>query len=403
MKRVVAVGISRAVFVIPVVLLLTMTTTISAAGSQAIGSSALTQNASPSETAACSAEIAFQLNTSLGLVNDTKAVQLAEQSAQFLTAVGGSGYQFVGVYGIGTYSHGTCGVDMTVGQVIVAFSLKGETVTSGGVTAPVGISVFENPQVTAVTSVSIDRTIDGIMYWSGYAASVGSDQLYSSEITYDAPSVFSNSNCYYESPYACVMSPWAGLSTPGYLVQSGLNINITCSSSSSCGSEQLEAFWEWLGPSGAGTAYGCSDKTYPVSIGDQITAYEANGLFTLGNGNSNDYIMSVQDASDSWACDSPWEDVGVATNGSLSIIETPPNGCCPIPIDWDQTGVLDIDSNILCPGTTTSSCDDYSSSGVTTSTDYMYNDCSGSYIYNIDVGSLSGGDYTQTYNNNCGS
>lgn len=386
-----------------------MTTTISASSAQAVDSSSST-SASASGTSACSAEIASQFNSLLGLVNDNLAVRVAEESAQFVTAVGGSAYQLVTVYGIGAYSPGTCGADMTLGQVIVAFTLDSQTVTSGNVTVPVGISVFENPQLSAVSSVTVDRSIFMLANWfSGYEASYSTNNIYSSEMTIDVPSVSSNSNCYHASPYACVMSPWSAIDNAnGYLVQEGLNINITCTSGSSCGSEKMGAFWEYLAPSGGGVpAEPCNSNSYPVSLGDQVTSYEANGLFTGGDGNSNYYIMSVQDSTAAWVCQPSWQDVGTAsTNRGLSIIETPANGCCPIPINWNgaSNDVLDMTSNILCPTTSTSGCVYFSASGVTRYTDSMYNYCTAdqSYVYNIDVGSMqSGGDYTQTYGTNC--
>jgi hypothetical protein len=364
----------------------------------------VTQSSSASTTSACSAEIASQLNSLLELVNDSKAAQVAEQSAQFLTAVGGSGYQVVTVYGIGTYTAETCGAGMTLGQVIVAFNLQGQTVTSGNITAPVGITVFENPQLTAVTSVTINRIIDGFSYYSGYEASYSTDTIYSSEITYYAPSASYNSECYHEFPYECVMSPWSGLDNDnGTLVQDGLNINYTCTSGGSCGSENLGAFWTWLGPDHTSVAHGCSDITYPVSVGDQITDYEANGLFTGGDGNSHYYIMSIQDATAGWACQPSWQDVGAVTpaiNRGLSIIEMPMGGTDPIPTGWS----MDISSNIICYTTSTSSCVYFSASGVTTYPDTMYNYCAalGHDIYNINLGgTITAGEYNQAYNNNC--
>jgi hypothetical protein len=297
---------------------------------------------------------------------------------------------------------------MTVGQLSVGFNLKGVPITASGVTVPEGMQVFENPQMTAVLNVTIDTAIQGITYWSGYEAhyvvSGSTHQLYWNEFTYDAPSVSWNSACYHASPYQCEMSIWAGLSNSGggggFLVQSGVDVKIPCTSQTSCSSTVYTAWWEWV-PHNAAQSCGAS---YPVHSGDQITPLEMSGSFTGGNGVATDYQAYVQDpsASTPWVCGSGWQVVGSAAYYAQSIIETPSNGCCPIPISWGTMNLID---NELCYGTTSSSCAWYSNSDVVTSYDTMYNYCTAdqSDVYNIDVGATIGatGGYTQAYGTNC--
>jgi len=94
--------------------------------------------------------------------------------------------------------------------------------------------------------------------------------------------------------------------------------------------------------------------------------------------------------------------IGTAAYYGQAIIETPSNGCCPVPTFSTAIGM---DGATLCPGTALSSCVWYSNANVQTSYDQMHNYCTslGTYIYNINVGATINnvGAFTETYNNNC--
>lgn len=269
---------------------------------------------------------------------------------------------------------------------------------------PEGITVYENPRATSVSNLMIDRTIQGITYFSGYEANYNyaghNWALFTNELTVDIPTVSWNSNCYHASPYKCEMSMWAGLSNSygggGFLLQSGVDISVPCTSSTLCGSTVYTSWYEWV-PYNAATPCGSS---YPVYAFDQVTPFEENGGFSGGNGNSNDYQAFVEDPTQSWVCGSGWYDIASTAYYAQSIIETPSNGCCPIPTSW---GTWDIYQNILCPGTTSSTCVSWYYAH--TNADVMNNYCTalGYYVDNIIVGGSFNtlGTYTQQYNNNC--
>lgn len=389
-----------------VAVLLFLTPFPAIAGAQIAAS---TGSAAQSANSVCAPEIGSQFDTLLANVNSAKAIELAESSPAFLASVGGLDYEFDTVSAVATYTHGTCGDNMELGQLSVDFNLQGTSVTASSTTVPKGVQVFENPQMTTVLNVTMDSTIQGITYWSGYEAhymvSGSTYQEYSNLVVYDVPSVSWNGNCYYASPYECEMSIWAGLSNSGggggFLLQSGVDVKVPCTSSTSCSSTVYTPWWEWV-PHNAAQSCGSS---YPVSSGDQITSYEANGAMAIvGNGNSNDYQAFVEDpsASPSWVCGSGWQDIASPAYYGQSIIETPSNGCCPVPVSW---GTLDMQNNDICPSTSGSGCVWWSNSNIVTSYDTMDNYCTalGYYIYNINVGlTINGvGTYTQAYNNNC--
>lgn len=369
--------------------------------SSAVGTASVTDSVSLS----CANEITSQFNSVLASVDSAKAIQLAELSPQFLASVAGHYFQFVSLGGVATYTPGTCGDNMTFGQLNVDFNVNGLTVSGSGVTVPEGVTVYENPSMSSVSNVTIDRTVQGINYWSGYEAHYVSGgqtlQLFGSNFQFTVPSVSYNSNCYYASPWQCEMSVWAGMSASsgggGFLIQSGVDMKVPCSSTTSCSSTVYTAWYEWVPHNGA-TACGSS---YPVYSTDSVIPYELNDAVNQ-NGNSNDYQAYVEDLSQSWVCGSGWYDIGSAAYYAQSIIETPANGCCPIPTSW---GTLTIDNaEMLISGYPTNNIAYYTNSYVTVSKDTMYNYCTtlSSYIYNINVGALSGnGQYNQVYNNNC--
>jgi len=286
--------------------------------------------------------------------------------------------------------------------------------SSGGVTVPEGITVFENPEMTNVTSVVVDRALQSITYFSGYeacdASTCTNQQEYYSQINYNVPSVSWNSNCYHASPYQCEMSIWDGLSYgqggSGFLMQSGVDIKVPCTSTTSCSSTVYTSWWECLSGTSCNLAAQPCGSSYPVSSSDSIEAFEENGAYSGGNGNGNDYEAFVQDTVQHWLCGSGWQDMASTTYPAAywaqAIIETPSNGCCPIPTSW---GTLNV-TPIMCPGTSSSSCIFYTTpvSNGWDSYDTMYNYCTAlsSSIYNINVGTtFTNGVFTEQYNNNC--
>lgn len=380
------------------------------------------ENATATQTVGtCSQQLVSQFNSILSAVNSTAAIDLAVQSAQFQEAIAGHGYAFSTLYSTDSYDSATCG-DVALGVLAVSFAVEGVTVSSGGVTVPEGITVFENPEMTNVTSVMVDRDIHGFTYYSGWESydSSTTTQEYYSETIFNMPSSVSwNGNCYHLSPYQCEMSPWDGLSYgaagAGWLMQSGTDIKIPCTSTTSCSSTQLHAWWECVNGSGCNLgAQQCGTNptgSYPVSLSDHIEAFEEDGSYSGGNGNGNDYEAFVQDttASPSWLCGSGWQDMASTSDPhaawAQSIIEMPnvvppaTTGCCPIPTSW---GTLTFTS-LLCPGTSGTSCIYYPSSY--DSINQMYNYCTvlGYSVYNINVGTYNSnnGDFTEQYNNNC--
>ena len=315
----------------------------------------------------------------------------------------GHGYQYDSLSGVATYAPGTCGDNMTLAQLNVGFNINGVEINGSGVSVPEGVTVYENTSSMTVTDVIVDSTVQGITYWSGYEAhyvSGGSTQkLYASNFNFDVPIVSHNANCYHASPYQCEMSVWAGLSNSGggggFLIQSGVDIKVPCTSTTSCSSTVYTAWWEWV-PHNAAQSCG---SAYPVYNLDEVVPIEKNGLFSGGNGVSGDYQAYVQDVSQNWICGSTWQNIGSTAYYAQSIIETPSNGCCPIPTSW---GTLTLYGNALA--TTTSTWTWFSASGVVTSYDTMYNYCTalGTHIYNINVGTtITSGNYNQSYNNNC--
>jgi hypothetical protein len=353
----------------------------------------------------CSNEITYQANAALATVNSAKAIQLAEGSPQFTAALAGYGYEFDAIGGVATYTRGTCGDNMVLGQLNVDFNLKGAMINAGGITVPVGVTVYENPQMTTVTNVTIDKTVQAITYFSGYEAqyvvSGKAQQLYEDEMFFYVPIVSWNSNCYHASPYQCEMSVWPGLSNgyggSGFLLQSGVDIKIPCTSQTSCGPIVYTSWYEWV-PHNAATPCGSS---YPVYYNDLITPLEWNGAVKGGDGNVNHYEAVVEDNTRGWVCVSGWYNIASTAYWTQSIIETPSNGCCPIPTSW---GTLSVQGNDLCYAKTPT-CVYWSNSNVQTTLNTMYNYCtsSGHNIYNINVGTTInfGGTYTQQYNNNC--
>jgi hypothetical protein len=361
----------------------------------------------------CSQQLVSQFNAVLSGVNSTAAITLAVQSAQFRQSLAGHGYTFDTIYSTDTYNPTTCS-GVTLEVVAVSFDVDGVTVSSAGVTVPEGITVFENPQMTNVTSVEVDRDIRGFTYFSGWESYDGSPASieYYSETIFNMPSSETwNSNCYHLSPYQCEMSPWDGLSNgpagAGFLMQSGTDIKIPCTSGSSCSSPVLSAWWDCV--NGSGCSQGAKGCGVTVYASDHIEAFVENGAYSGGNGNSADYEAFVQDATNYFLCGSGWQDMTSssypAAYWAQAIIEMPnavppaTTGCCPIPINW---GTLTFTS-LLCPGTYSTSCIYYPSNYDSINQMYNYCTATGVNYYNINVGSYNSnnGQFTEQYNNNC--
>jgi len=362
----------------------------------------------------CSQQLVSQFNSILSAVNSTVAVDLAVKSAQFQDSVAGHGYAFTMLYSTDTYNSATCS-DVALGELAVSFAVEGVTVSSGRVTVPESITVFENPAITNVTSVTVDRDVHGFTYFSGWESydqvSGVTQQEYYSETSFNMPSSVSwNANCYHASPWQCEMSPWDGLSYgaagSGFLMQSGTDIKIPCTSQTSCNSTPtLSAWWECLSGTSCNLAAQPCGNSYPVSLSDHINAFEENGGYSGGNGNGNDYEAFVQDttASPHWLCGSGWQDMASSsypyTEWAQSIIEMPSSGCCPVPTSW---GTLTFTA-LMCPGSSSSSCIFYPSSYDSINQMDNYCTATGVYYFNINVGSYSSsnGQFTEQYNNNC--
>jgi hypothetical protein len=365
----------------------------------------------------CSQQLVSQFNSILSGVNSTAAIDLAVQSAKFQATAAGHSYTFAQLYSTDSYNPATCG-DVALGVLGVSFVVKG---------AP-GITVFENPELTNVTGVVVDNQSYGkLQIFSGYS---GYDQVsgvtqkeYYSETIFNVPSSETgNSYCWNSTSWDCVMSPWNGLSYgsggSGFLMQSGIHIEVDCSplGGGSCSSTPvLNAWWECLmamNPVTAcqGGAQTCGTNptgSYPVSSSDHIEAFEEAGNYSGGNGNGQDYEAFVQDttASPRWICGSGWVDLHTSSYPFAKFgdaINEVPNGTAPsatpIPISWPTMTL----TSLICPGTSNSSCVYYPSIG---NTFQMQNPCSGTQIYNINLGSYSSsnGQFTEEYNNNCGS
>jgi hypothetical protein len=366
---------------------------------------AQTSQAPAPSQAACATEITSAANALLAGINSARALELAEQAPQFEADVAGHGYQFLTVGAVASFNAATCS-DVTLSKLSVDFTIAGLYITTRNTTVPQGITVFENPTSTSVLSVTMDNSsVQGLNYFSGYEAqyvvSGTAYPLLETQQYYYQPSIGANSCCYtypcwYNSALQCGMSMWSGISGAygggGFLIQSGTDNLMQCNSAGTCGSPVYSAWWEWV-PQGPPYTYGGT-----LLPGDWITPMEENMYYS--GGSLNTYQANVIDWTQSWTGLSGNLNVGKSAYWSQSEIEIPSTGTVALPtfnsITFTNVG--------LCWGT--SSCAWWGSTGnIPITTDSMINYCpsSGSNVYNILLSSVNSvGDYTQTYNTNCG-
>ena len=380
---------------------------VSVAGQTATQSNSSTQGTQ----GLCAKEVVSGVNALLANINSAKAQELAEQSAQFQTEVAGHGYKFVTVAAVASFNSETCKAT-TLEKLSVDFTLNDEYVTSGTTTVPAGVTVFENPALTGVLNVTLDLSVQGLEFFSGYEATYQVSgvlqPLLETQQYYYEPSFNYNSNCYtyyqYNTAYQCEVSTWSGISGSygggGFLVQSGTNVLFQCNAGGTCSSGVYGAWWDWV-PSGPAYSFGGS-----VAVSDYITPLEEN-MYYVG-GTLNQYEAAVIDWTQNWAASTSPLSVGQTAYWSQSEFEIPgPNSGGSAPAALPTFGTATMYYATLCWGTTNSCAywGNVANIVIRSPADTMVNYCpaTGSNVQNILLSSVSSfGTYTQTYNTNCG-
>lgn len=355
---------------------------------------------------ACAANIVSAADNLLAAVDSPNAIALAEQSPQFRTDLAGHDYQFFTIGAVASFDSATCG-DVALTKLSVDFTVTGLYLTSEGMTVPQGITVFENPASTAVLDVTMDNsTVQGLSYFSGYESqyvvSGSAKALLDTEQYYYQPSIGHNSYCGYYSQYntalQCAFSMWSGISANygggGFLVQSGTDNFEQCYNIKGhvgCNNPVYTTWWEWL-PGHPPITYGGT-----LSTGDQVTPNEENMAFS--GGPLNTYQANVIDWTANWVGLSGNLNVGQNAYWAQSEFEIPSIGSAALP----TFSPITLDYVDLCWAS--NACADFGGSNTPTTTDSMINYCPslGTNVQNILLSSFNiVGDYTQTYNTNCG-
>lgn len=384
------------------VLLLAFPIAVSGVGQTA----AFVSGSTVASQALCTKMVTSGTNTLLAKVNSTKAQELAEQSSGFQASLAGHGYQFVTVGAVASIDSSTCSV-VALGQLSVDYTVSGVYITTGNLTVPEGITVFENPASTSVQGVTVDNMpAQGLNYYSGqeaqYKISGYAQPLYETQQYYYQQALGTNAACYtyymYNTNYQCFVSMWSGLSGNygggGFLVQSGTDVNYQCNSGGTCPATPVySSWWEWLP---GYSPYPCGSSSYPVYKNDDIAPMEENMYYS--GGSSAQYEANVIDWTQSWTCTSgTWSQTGTAY-WVESEFEIPSGGSAALPT-FNSVTMAGYD---LCWGTT--SCTSVGSTGTSLTADVMNNFCpsSGTSIQNIGLSTPSGGSYNQLYSSNCG-
>ncbi len=192
--------------------------------------------------------------------------------------------------------------------VSVNFYLRDSVSSNCG--SSVGIQVFENPSLTHVVNVQVNRgdcassgtdhIVDGYQVHTTYGG-VQTNQVYS-DMSFATPTATSNSYCM-QSPYDCTVGVWTGLingiynNSASFLAQTGTEAEMNCTSLS-CPTPSYFGWWDFY----PANQMQCA-STDTLAAGDSMQAEVENGYYW--GGSSNDYrTFLFEDTGTGWVCSS---------------------------------------------------------------------------------------------------